>query len=144
MDPAEAFVSGTYAGHPAACAAAITTIEVLERDRLLEYATELGRHGLERLRALQEKHAIIGEVRGLGLWLAVELVKDRSSRERNFEAAARINQICLRNGLYYIHDNIAWFVRMQPPLNIARALFDQGLDILEDAIAQVDAESRRR
>ena len=143
MDRAEAFVSGTYAGHPAACAAAMKTLEIMERDRVLQHATDLGRHGLERLKALQEQCPLVGEVRGLGLWLAVEFVKDRQTRERDFEAAARINQICLRNGLYYIHDNIAWFVRMQPPLNIERDLFDQGLDILEDAIRQVDAERRR-
>jgi 4-aminobutyrate aminotransferase/(S)-3-amino-2-methylpropionate transaminase len=142
MDRAEAFVSGTYAGHPAACAAGIKAIEILYRDRLLEYSTDLGRMALERLRAMQEKYAIIGEVRGLGLWLAVELVKDRATKTRNYEAAARINQICLQNGLYYIHDSIAWFVRMQPPLNIERALFEQGLDILEDAIRRVNAESR--
>jgi 4-aminobutyrate aminotransferase-like enzyme len=137
MDRADAFVAGTYAGHPAGCAAGIKTIEIIQRDRLLEYAADLGAHGLRRLREMQEKYLIIGEVRGKGLWLAVEFVKDRETRERNFEAAAAINRSCLQNGLYYIADSIAWFARIQPPLNIPRALFDQGLDILEDAIAGI-------
>ena len=50
-----------------------------------------------------------------------------------------MNRECLKNGLYLIHDSISWFVRIQPPLNIERALFEQGLDILEDAIARADS-----
>ncbi len=137
MDKAHAFLAGTYAGHPAACAAGMKAIEIIERDRLLEYATSLGEYGLKRLREMKEKYPVIGEVRGKGLWLAAEFVKDRETRAKNFEAAAEINRICLRNGLYYIHDGISWFARIQPPLNIDRALFEQGLDILEDAIRQV-------
>ena len=139
MDRADAFVAGTYAGHPAGCAAGIKAIEIIQRDRLLEYATELGAHGLKRLQAMKEKYPIIGDVRGKGLWLAVEFVKDRETKERHFEAAAEVNRQCLKNGLYYIADSIAWFARIQPPLNIPRDLFDQGLDILEDAVARANA-----
>jgi len=138
FDKAEAFVAGTYAGHPAGCAAGLKALEIIQRDRLLEYATELGDYGMKRLRAMKEKYPVIGEVRGLGLWLAVEFIKDPKTRGKNFEAASEVNQHCLQNGLYYIHDSISWFVRIQPPLNIERALFEQGLDILEDAIARVN------
>ncbi len=138
FDAAEAFVAGTYAGHPAACAAGLKTLEIIERDRLLDYATTLGDYGLKRLQGMKEKYPVIGEVRGLGLWLAVEFIKDAKTRDKNFAAAAEVNQHCLKNGLYYIHDSISWFVRIQPPLNIERALFEQGLDILEDAIAKVN------
>lgn len=144
LDKAEAFVAGTYAGHPAGCAAGIKAIEIIQRDRLLEAATSLGAHGLERLERMKEKYPIIGEVRGKGLWLAVEFVKDRGSRERNYEAAAEVNRHCLRHGLYYIHDSISWFARIQPPLNIPRDLFDQGLDILEDAIAHAAGRGAAR
>ncbi len=144
FDKAEAFVAGTYAGHPAGCAAGLKALEIIKRDHLLEYATTLGDYGLKRLQAMKEKYPIIGEVRGLGLWLAVEFVKDPKTRAKNFEAAAEVNQHCLENGLYYIHDSISWFVRIQPPLNIERSLFEQGLDILEDAIARVNASARPR
>ena len=137
MDKAEAYLAGTYAGHPASCAAGMKAIEIIQRDRLLEYATELGAYGLQRLQEMKEKYPIIGEVRGKGLWLAAEFVKDRESRAKNYEAAAAVNRHCLENGLYYIHDSIAWFARIQPPLNIERALFEQGLDILEEAIRRV-------
>ncbi|HYS77977.1 MAG TPA: aminotransferase class III-fold pyridoxal phosphate-dependent enzyme, partial [Candidatus Dormibacteraeota bacterium] len=139
FDKAEAFVAGTYAGHPAGCAAGLKTIEIIQRDRLLEHATALGDYGLKRLQAMKEKYPVIGEVRGKGLWLTAEFIKDTKTRDKNFEAAARVNQHCLSHGLYYIHDNISWFVRIQPPLNIERALFEQGMDILEDAIAAVNA-----
>ena len=140
MDKAEASVSGTYAGTPAGCAAAIKTIEILYRDRLFDYSSELGEYGLGRLRKMQEKYPIIGEVRGKGLWLAVEFVKDRKTKEKNFEAAERVNAECLKNGLYLIYDEIGWFVRIQPPLNIERSLFEQGMDILEEAISTANGE----
>jgi len=134
MDKSHGFLAGTYAGHPAACAAGMKAIEIIERDHLLDYATSLGELGMRRLQEMKEKYPIIGEVRGMGLWLAAEFVKDRETRAKNYEAAARINRFCLENGLYYIHDSISWFARIQPPLNIERALFEQGLDILEEAI----------
>jgi 4-aminobutyrate aminotransferase-like enzyme len=143
-DKAEAFVAGTYAGHPAACAAGIKTLEIMERDRILDHATALGAHGMKRLRDMQEKYSVIGEVRGKGLWLAIEFVKDRNSQEKDYEAAQQVNAFCIKNGLYYIHDSISWFVRIQPPLNIERSLFDQGLDILEEAIREVSKSRPRR
>jgi len=137
LDGAEAFLAGTYAGHPAACAAGMKTIEILYRDKLFEHSSSLGEYGLRRLVEMREKYPILGEVRGKGLWLAAEFVKNRDTRDKDFEAAREVNRLCLRNGLYYIHDNIAWFVRIQPPLNIERDLFEQGMDILEDAIRTV-------
>ena len=131
---ADAYVASTYSGHPAGCAAAVKTLEILERDRLFDYAAELGAAALARLGALKDTCPIVGDVRGKGLWLAVEFVKDRGTRARHFEAAAEVNRRCLDNGLYLIHDGIAWFVRIQPPLNITRPLFERGLDILEAAI----------
>jgi 4-aminobutyrate aminotransferase-like enzyme len=134
---ADAYVASTYSGHPAACAAAVKTLEILHRDRLFERANELGARGLERLAAMKERYAVVGDVRGKGLWLAAEFVTDRKTREKDFRAAAEVNRACLRNGLYLIHDSISWFVRIQPPLNIELDLFDQGLDILEEAIREV-------
>jgi 4-aminobutyrate aminotransferase-like enzyme len=67
-------------------------------------------------------------------------VLDRKTRAKNYEAAAEVNRRCLENGLYLIHDSIAWFVRIQPPINIPRPLFEQGLDILEAAIRKTAGE----
>jgi 4-aminobutyrate aminotransferase len=140
-EKAAAYVASTYSGHPAACMAAVKTIEILHRDRLFDHATELGAHALERLGRLVEETGIVGEVRGKGLWLAVEFVTDARTRGKNHGAAAAVNRRCLERGLYTIHDSISWFVRIQPPLNIDRALFEQGLDILEAAIREVGGAS---
>ena len=98
---ADAYVASTYSGHPAACAAAVKTIEILYRDRLFERANELGARGLERLSAMKEKYAVIGDVRGKGLWLAAEFVTDRKTREKGFHAAAEVNRACLRMASTY-------------------------------------------
>lgn len=140
---AHAYVASTYSGHPAACAAGIKTIEILERDRLFEHATLLGEEGLARLRGLKDASPIVGEVRGKGLWLAVEFVADQATRRKHYDAARAVNRECLKNGLYCIQDG-DWFLRIQPPLNIERRLFQQGLDILEEAVRKVGSESPRR
>lgn len=136
---AEAFVSSTYSGQPAACIGAIKTLEILYRDRLFEKARTLGERGLARLRAMQDRYPAIGHVRGKGLWLAVEFVRDRETRTKDHAMAARVNRLCLQKGLYYIHDSISWFVRIQPPLTIPPELFDRGLDILEESIREAAA-----
>jgi 4-aminobutyrate aminotransferase-like enzyme len=135
-EKADAYVASTYSGHPAACAAALKTIEIVSRPGFFEGVSALGERALDRLRRLQERCPSVGDVRGRGLWLAVEFVKDRKTRVKDFETAARVARICLANGLYPIHDSISWFVRIQPPLNIEPELFDQGLDILEGAILE--------
>jgi 4-aminobutyrate aminotransferase len=132
-EKADAYVASTYSGHPAACAAAIKTIEILYRDRLFDSANELGALAMRRLSALKDKYPGLGDVRGIGLWIAAEFVKDRKTREKDVEFASRVNRECLKNGLYLVQDSTP-YIRIQPPLNIERPLFEQGLDILADAI----------
>ena len=134
-EPADAFVAGTYAGQPAACAAAMKTIEVLAQDRIHERAADLGAYALGRLSTLSDRFDIVGDVRGLGLWLGIELVTDSESRVRNYDAAKLVHRQCIEQGLYYIHEDTSSTVRIQPPLTIERGLFEQGLDILEKAIS---------
>jgi 4-aminobutyrate aminotransferase len=133
---ADAYVASTYSGHPAACAAAMTTLDILGRPGFLDRVRELGAYGLTRLEAMKSRFSSIGDVRGKGLWLAVEFVKDRETREKDHDKAARVARRSLENGLYLIQDSISCFVRLQPPLNIEPSLFEQGLEILEDAIEQ--------
>jgi len=140
-EKADAYVASTYSGHPAACVAASKTLEIMARPGFLERVREQGARALRRLEEMKERHQIVGDVRGRGLWLAVEFVKDRATRTKDHDAAAEVARGCLRNGLYLTHDSIAWFVRVQPPLTIEDELLDQGLDILEDAI---DSVSRTR
>jgi 4-aminobutyrate aminotransferase-like enzyme len=140
-EKAEAYVASTYSGHPAACAAALKTLEIMARPEFLPRVRELGAFALDRLEQMKGRYPIIGDVRGRGLWLAVEFVKDRATRAKDHAAAAEVARLCLQNGLYPIQDSIACYVRIQPPLTIERELLEQGLEILEDAI-RVVSESR--
>ena len=141
------FFSGglTYAGHPLACASAVASIEAFQEEGVLENATEVGAYLGERLRRLRDAHPSIGEVRGLGCFWGVELVKNRETREMlvpfnaSGEAAApvaRLAKAALERGLYLMtHWNVIMVV---PPLTITREEVDEGIAILDEALAIAD------
>jgi len=132
-------VTSTYAGQPASCAAGIKALERIKRLKIVENAERLGEVGLARLREMQKRYSIIGDVRGRGLFLAVEFVKDHGTKERLYEAAKDIYIDCLHNGLYFIYDSISWFARFLPVLDIREDLFLRGLDIFERAVQKAEA-----
>ena len=135
----------TYAGHPLACASAVASIEAFREEGVVENAAEVGSYLGERLRALAETHPAIGEVRGLGCFWGVELVKNRDTREMlvpynaSGEAAApvtRLSKAALERGLYLMtHWNVIMVV---PPLTITREEVDEGIAILDEALAIAD------
>jgi taurine--2-oxoglutarate transaminase len=135
----------TYAGHPLACASAVASIEVFREEGVVENAAEVGSYLGEGLRGLAERHPSIGEVRGLGCFWGVELVKNRESREMlvpfngSGEATApvaRLVKAALERGLYLMtHWNVIMVV---PPLTITRDEVDEGLAILDEALAIAD------
>jgi taurine--2-oxoglutarate transaminase len=141
------FVPGglTYAGHPLACASAVASIEVFREEGVVENAGEVGSYLGEGLRGLAERHPSIGDVRGLGCFWGVELVKNRESREMlvpfngSGEATApvaRLVKAALERGLYLMtHWNVIMVV---PPLTITRDEVDEGLAILDEALAIAD------
>ena len=135
----------TYAGHPLACASAVASIEAFREEGILENAAEIGAYIGERLYELAERHPSIGEVRGLGCFWGLELVKSRETREMlvpfnaGGEAAApvaRMAKAALERGLYLMtHWNVVMVV---PPLTITREEADEGLAILDEALAIAD------
>jgi taurine--2-oxoglutarate transaminase len=135
----------TYAGHPLACAAGVASIEAFREEGVVENAAEVGAYLGERLRELQPHHPSIGDVRGLGCFWGVELVKDRKTREllvpfnATGEAAApvtRLARAALERGLYLMtHWNVIMVV---PPLTITREEVDEGIAILDEALAIAD------
>ncbi|MFJ4597600.1 MULTISPECIES: 4-aminobutyrate--2-oxoglutarate transaminase [unclassified Kitasatospora] len=138
MDAAHAGgLGGTYGGNPVACAAALGAIETMKEQDLNGKAQRIGEIMLGRLRAMQEKFDIIGEVRGRGAMIAVELVKP-GGKEPNAEATAAIAKACHVEGLVVLtagtYGNV---LRFLPPLVIAEHLLAEGLDILEGAFAAV-------
>jgi len=124
----------TFGGNPVACAAAIATVAVIERDGLIERANAIGRHIRHRFDAMAAKRDAIGDMRGLGAMQAIEIVRDRATKKPAPEltnavidrAAAR-GLLLLRAGLY---SNV---IRTLVPLVISDAQLEEGLDILEGA-----------
>jgi taurine--2-oxoglutarate transaminase len=135
----------TYSGHPLACASAVASIEAFKEEGIVEHAAEMGPVFAEQLRALQDKHPSIGEVRGLGCFWGIELVKNRETREplvpfnasgEAFAPVARVYKAALDRGLYLMtHWNV---VMVCPPLTITREELEEGISILDDALAVAD------
>jgi taurine--2-oxoglutarate transaminase len=135
----------TYAGHPLACASAVASIEAFRDERVVENAAEVGSYLGDSLHTLAERHPSIGEVRGLGCFWGLELVKNRETREAlvPFNASgeavapvARLAKAALERGLYLMtHWNVIMVV---PPLTITREEVDEGIGILDEALAIAD------
>jgi taurine--2-oxoglutarate transaminase len=131
----------TYSGHPLACAAGVASIEAFREEGIVENSAELGEVLGDRLAELADKHESIGEVRGLGLFYGIELVKDRGTREplvpfnasgESFAPMAKIARAALDRGLYLMtHWNV---IIIAPPLTITREELDEGLTILDEAL----------
>ncbi|MEM2094430.1 MAG: aminotransferase class III-fold pyridoxal phosphate-dependent enzyme [Candidatus Bathyarchaeia archaeon] len=131
----------TLGGNPLVCAAAIATIQTIREEHLLENAARQGHYILRRLREIAEKYPIVGDVRGKGLLLGVEFIKDSKLKEPDAEAARRVMLNSWRRGILFQTVGKST-LRLCPPLTITRDLIDSALFILESAIAEVSSELR--
>jgi adenosylmethionine-8-amino-7-oxononanoate aminotransferase len=128
----------TYGGHPVAAAAALRNLEILERERLAENAAEVGAYLKGRLEALR-RLPVVGDVRGLGLMVAVELVRDPESRAAVPDLGARVARYAYEAGL--IVRSLAGTIALAPPLILTRAQADEIVRILSGAIERAAAET---
>lgn len=128
-------IGGTYIGNPVSCAAALATIKYMEEVDLNELGKEVGRKIRKRLEKLQEKCSQIGDVRGVGAFLAVEFVKNGDPQQPDGELTAKIVKACAERGLVLLsagtHKNV---LRILSPLVITDQQLDEGLGILEEEI----------
>jgi 4-aminobutyrate aminotransferase len=127
----------TYGGNPLCCAAAIATLDLVEPG-LRKNAATVGDHLVRRLRELQLRHDVVGEVRGKGLMLAMELVKDRASREPARELAEAVVKRAFHNGLLLLSCG-ASSVRFMPPLTITTQDADEAVAILDASLTEARA-----
>jgi 4-aminobutyrate aminotransferase len=124
----------TYGGNPISCAAALAVLEVIREENLLENARAQGAYMLEALRQLQAESPIVGDVRGVGLMIAVEFVRP-GSKEPNPEAVRRVLQRALEGGLLlYPCGHWTQTIRLIPPLTINREQVEEGLEIFRRAV----------
>ena len=134
----------TYSGHPLACAAAVATIDVMEKEGIVEASAAIGEKVIgPGLRALAEKHKVIGEVRGLGTFWALDLVKDRETREPiapyggSSPAMNEFIAACKKRGLLpFTNYNRTHVV---PPCNVSEGEVKEGLDILDEALSEISS-----
>ncbi len=125
----------TFGGNPVSCEAAMATIDLLE-EGLMDNAAKMGDYLKGRLRALMEKHACIGEVRGLGLMLAVDLVKNRESREPDAELLEKVLHAAFEKGVAFLGCGES-SVRIAPPLVVSEKESDVAVDILDQVFAEL-------
>ena len=127
----------THEKSPVGCAASLATINYIEKHKLVQHARELGRHGLKRMQGIKKRHPLIGDVRGLGLFLGIELVKDRDTRERASDEAEAVMYAALSKGLSF-KLTMGNIITLTPALIITREEMDQALDIIEECIAEAE------
>lgn len=136
--PGDSAIGGTYVGNPVACAASLAVLDIIEDEKLLARAVELGNYMRERFSQMQRKFEIIGDVRGLGAMVAIELVKDRATKEPASEETLAVVKECLQNGVVIakagLYGNV---IRMLISLVISQDELREGFDIIERAIAKV-------
>jgi 4-aminobutyrate aminotransferase len=130
----------THEKNALSAAAALAEIEVIEKNNLCGHAARLGAHALERLREMADRHPMIGCVMGIGLHIGIDLVRDRATKERATREAERILFKCLERGLAFrtIEGNL---ITLRPALVITREEMDWALDILDEAIGEVERGS---
>jgi 4-aminobutyrate aminotransferase len=128
----------TYGGNPISCAAALTTMELIETE-FMRNAAEVGAYAIEALEEIQARHPSIGNVRGKGLMIGVEFVKDRETKEPAKELTERIISLGFERGLLMLSCGKS-VIRIAPPLSMSKSEMDEGLKLFEDALTAAEKE----
>jgi 4-aminobutyrate aminotransferase len=129
--------SNTYGGNPVASAACMATIEVIQKEKLAQNAAKLGKHLRKRLDEMQSKFEKIGDVRGIGLMQATELVTNRKTKKPAAKYRDKVVEISYKTGLVLLPCGTSG-IRYIPPLNISKMELDAGLDVLEKAFRKAE------
>ncbi len=129
----------TFGGNPLSCAAAVAVIDIIQESNYLERAAKLGNTLKKKLVSLQEDHKIIGDVRGQGMMLGIELVRDRDTKEPAIQEMLSIMEYCREKGLLIgkggLDNNV---IRLQPPLELTNEQMDEACTILSEAFSKVE------
>jgi 4-aminobutyrate aminotransferase len=137
-DSFQGLTISTFGGNPVTCATAKAVIDVIEEDDLRTNAAVVGSHFRKKLEELQQKHPLIGDVRGMGLMQALELVEDRTTKQPSPTGTTALMEEARKRGLLVgkggFYGNV---IRMSPPLNISKADVDEAVRILDESFAAV-------
>lgn len=139
--PSVGGLGGTFGGNPLACRAALAVLDLIERENLCQQAVEKGRKVLERFRLFQQKYQIIGDARGVGAMCALELVRDRRTKEPAKEATELFTRLALQRGLLTITaGTFGNVIRTLMPLVISDEELEYGLDVIEETLEEIEVE----
>ncbi|MGR9050604.1 aspartate aminotransferase family protein [Halobacillus faecis] len=128
----------TFGGNPLACSAALATLDVIEDENLLQNTRTLGAYAVDRLKALREKHRVIGDIRGVGLMIGIEIV-DPVTGQPDGTGMMRVLDLSLEKGvLFYLCGKHQEVIRMIPPLVVSREEIDRGLAVFEEAVEEYE------
>jgi len=131
-------IGGTYGGSPLGCVAALKVIDMMEQEKLPERACVIGESILKRFRQFRDKYAQVGDVRGLGAMCAMEIVKDKATKEPDKDLTAKIVQACNRRGLVLLSAGLySNVIRILSPLVITDDQLEEGLNVLENVLEEL-------
>jgi len=129
--------ASTFGGNPVSCAAALAVLDIIKSENLLENAQKQGKLIKDRLNEMKEEHPTIGDVRGKGLMVGVELVKDKTTKEYAQKETGEVMMECFRNGLAIVNCGIN-VIRWMPPLTITSDLVEPALEIFEKSLTKIE------
>ena len=132
--------ASTFGGNPVSVAAALATLELLETE-LIENAARIGEHMMSRLRDLPRRCAIVGDVRGLGLMIGIELVKDQATKERAPDFRDHLVELAFQRGLLLLGAGPNT-IRLCPPLIITKDQADFAIDTIEECLNEIGRRSQ--
>ena len=132
----------THEKSPVGCAAALAAIDFIEKNALAEHARELGDYALKRMQKMMADHPLIGDVRGIGLFLGMELVRDRTTRERAVDEAETVMYGALSRGLSF-KLTMGNILTLTPALIITREEMDKALDIIDACLYEAEEQTRK-
>ena len=128
--------ASTFGGNPVCIAAAMATLDVIEREELLKNSAAVGNHMLKRMADWPQKHKLVGDVRGRGLMIGVELVKDKQTKEHAAAERDRVVELAFERGILFLGCGPST-VRISPPLVVTKDEADVAVEVLEECIAAV-------
>jgi 4-aminobutyrate aminotransferase len=138
MDWPKGTHGNTYGGNPISCAASLATIELLE-EQYVANAAEVGEYTMDALQEIQARHTSIGDVRGKGLMIGIEFVKDQGTKEPNEALRDMVEKYGFEHGLLLLGCGKS-VIRLAPPLCITRQEIDEGLEVFEYAVTMAEQE----
>ncbi|REJ11031.1 aspartate aminotransferase family protein [Halobacillus trueperi] len=128
----------TFGGNPLACSAALATLDIIEEEQLLDNSRTLGTYAVDRLEEIRERHRVIGDIRGVGLMIGIEIV-DPVTGKPDGDGMMRVLDLSLEKGvLFYLCGKHQEVIRMIPPLVVSQEEIDQGLAVFEEAVVEYE------